>query len=183
MLFVKAARVSLRTKRGSIMDKRLLAQLNDADVLLWRETEREAMATLDEDGVSELHNRIRRARDKYTGQYRREARARVAETGGRGKARPANSRNAARAEVFEEALNRVSRRLAVLSRQSAADLRAERLAAAKANRTVGPARADTKEPSGGQGQTRAHRKTTGGQKRDASTRAAGARRQAGRDGR
>ena len=36
------------------MDKRLLAQLNDADLLLWRETEREAIAPLDEDGVSEL---------------------------------------------------------------------------------------------------------------------------------
>jgi len=34
------------------MDKRLLAQLNDADVMLWRETERDAMAPLDEDGVS-----------------------------------------------------------------------------------------------------------------------------------
>ena len=109
------------------MDTRLLAQLNDADLMLWRETEREAMAPLDEDGVSELHDRIRRARNKYTGQYRREASARVAETGGRGKARPANARNAARAEVFEEALNRVSRRLAVLSRQSATDLRTERL--------------------------------------------------------
>jgi hypothetical protein len=39
----------------------LLAQLNDADLMLWRETEREAMAPLDEDGVSVLHNRIRRA--------------------------------------------------------------------------------------------------------------------------
>ncbi len=165
------------------MDTRLLAQLNDADLMLWRETEREAMAALDEDGVSELHNRIRRARNKYTGQYRRGASARVAETGGRGKARPANARSAARAEVFEEALNRVSRRLAVLSRQSAADLRAERLAAAKANRTVGPARPATKERSGGPGQAREHRQTTGGQKRDASTRAAGARRQAGRDAR
>ena len=165
------------------MDKRLLAQLNDADLLLWRETEREAIAPLDEDGVSELHDRIRRARNKYTGQYRRGASARVAETGGRGKARPANARNAARAEVFEEALNRVSRRLAVLSRQSASDLRAERLAAVKANRTVGPARVAAKESTGGQGQARAHRQTTGGQKRDASTRAAGARRQAGRDAR
>ena len=165
------------------MDTRLLAQLNDADLMLWRETEREAMALLDEDRVSELHNRIRRARNKYTGQYRRGASARVAETGGRGKARPANARNAARAEVFEEALNRVSRRLAVLSRQSAADLRAERLAAAKANRTVEPGRPATKEPSGGPGQAREHRQTTGGQKRDASTRAAGARRQAGRDAR
>lgn len=165
------------------MDKRLLAQLNDADLMLWRETEPEAMAVLDEDAVSELHNRIRRARNKYTGQYRREASARVAETGGRGRARPANARNAARAEVFEEALNRVSRRLAILSRQSAADLRAERLAAAKANRTVGPVRATTKEPSGGRGQARVHRQTTGGQKRDASTRSAGARRQAKRDAR
>jgi len=146
-------------------------------------TEREAMATLDEDGVSELHNRIRRARNKYTGQYRRGASARVTETGGRGKARPANARNAARAEVFEEALNRVSRRLAALSRQSVADLRAERLAAAKANRTVGPARAVTKERSGGHGQARAHRQTIGGLKRDGSTRSAGARRQAKRDAR
>jgi hypothetical protein len=165
------------------MDWRLLAQLNDADLMLWRETERETMAALDEDAVSELHNRIRRARNKYTGQYRREASARVAETGGRGKARPANARNAARAEAFEEALNRVSRRLAVLSRQSAAELRAERLAAAKATRTAGPVRAATKEPSGGQGRARAHRQTTGGQKRDASTRSAGARRQAVRDAR
>jgi hypothetical protein len=165
------------------MDKKLLAQLNDADLMLWRETEREAMVALDEDGISELHNRIRRARNKYTGQYRRGASARVAEIGGRGKARPVNAGNAARAEVFEEALSRVSRRLAVLSRESAADLRAERLAAAKANRTVGPARVTTKKPSGGPGQARAHRQTTGGQKRDASTRSAGARRQAGRDAR
>ncbi len=165
------------------MDRRLLAQLNDADLMLWRETEREALATQDEDEVSELHNRIRRARNKYTGQYRRGASAKVTETGGRGKARPANARNAARAEVFEEALNRVSRRLAVLSRQSAAGLRAERLAAAKADRTVGPAHAVTKDPSSGQGKARAHRQTTGGQKRDASTRSAGARRQAQRDAR
>ena len=149
------------------MDKRLLAQLNDADVMLWRETERDAMAPLDEDGVSELHNRIRRARDKYTGQYRREASARVAETGGRGKARAANSRNAARAEVFEEALNRVSRRLAVLSRQSAADLR-DGAAGRRQGQPDGRTRSGRhKEPSGGQGQARVHRKTTGGQKRDA----------------
>jgi len=182
MLFVTAPRV-MDGRKGSIMDRRLLAQLNDADLMLWRETERETMAALDEDAVSELHDRIRRARNKYTGQYRRVASARVAETGGRGKARPANARNAARAEVFEEALNRVSRRLAVLSRQSAADLRAERLAAAKANRTAGPVWAAAKEPPGDQGRARAHRQTTGGQKRDASTRSAGARRQAVRDAR
>jgi hypothetical protein len=37
-----------------------------------------------------------------------------------------------KAEAFEEALSRVSRRVAALARQSAAELRAERLAAARA---------------------------------------------------
>jgi hypothetical protein len=37
-----------------------------------------------------------------------------------------------RAEAFEEALSRASRRVAVLARQAAAELRAERLAAARA---------------------------------------------------
>ena len=165
------------------MDKRLLAQLNEADLLLWRETEREAMANLTEDAVVELHNRIRRARNKYTGQYRRQASARVVDSGARGKARPTNTRNAARAEAFEEALSRVSRRLGVLSRLAAADLRAKRLAAARADRAGGPAGAATNEPPAGAGRARAHRQTTGGQKRDASTRSAGARRQAQRDAR
>jgi hypothetical protein len=165
------------------MDKRLLAQLNDTELMLWRETGRDELSELDEDAVAELHDRIRRARNKYTGQYRREASARVAAAGGRGQARPANARNAARAEVFEEALTRVSRRLAVLSREAAAELRHERLAAAKATRTAGPDRATATEASGGPGQARTHRQTTGGKKRDASTRAAGARRQAARDAR
>lgn len=90
------------------------------------------MAGLDEDAVAALHDRIRRARNKYTGQYRRGAAQRVSKTGGRGKAFVKNQRARDKAEVFEDALARVSRRLSVLAKQSAADLKAERLAAAAA---------------------------------------------------
>ena len=69
------------------MDAGLLAVLNDAERLLVAETEAEAMAELDEDGVVALHTRVRRARGKYVGQYRRAAAVRVPEQGGRGLAR------------------------------------------------------------------------------------------------
>src|SRR5215468_11696095 len=103
------------------MNASLLAVLNDAERLMVAET-----------GRAELETRIRRARNKYVGQYRRAASAAVAEHGGRGRARPENRRAAMKAEAFEEALSLVSRRVAVLSRQAAAELRAERLAAARA---------------------------------------------------
>ncbi|HET6192576.1 MAG TPA: hypothetical protein VFE59_36890, partial [Trebonia sp.] len=74
------------------MDASLLAVLTDAERLMVAETDRDALAMLDEDGAIALETRIRRARDKYVGQYRRGATARVSERGGRGKARPENSR-------------------------------------------------------------------------------------------
>jgi hypothetical protein len=116
----------------------------------------------------------------------------VAEQGGRGKARPGNQRAALKAEAFEEALARVSRRVAVLARQSAAELRAERLEAAKAAKQGQRPRAaqgaapaasrqdptGTADPIGG----RALR-TPASEKRRAGTRALGDRRQAKRDSR
>lgn len=115
----------------------------------------------------------------------------MAEEGGRGKARPENKRAALKAEAFEEALSRVSRRVAVLARQSAAKLRAERLEAARAGkRGQGPSAREavpgasrtgpavTAEPTGDRA---LHSPAT--QKRRASTRAVGARRQAKRDSR
>ena len=90
-------------------------------------------------------------------------------------------------EAFEEALSRVSRRLAVLSRQAAADLRTERLAAAAGEATKAPAAATrvpskkrtvTQRPTG----DRAMRSPVS-VKRKASTKAVGARRQAKRDSR
>ena len=116
------------------MNAALRAVLNDAERLLVAQTERAELAALDEDAAIELETRIRRARNKYTGIYRRGAAAAVAEHGGRGKARPENTQAAMKAEAFEEALSRVSRRVAALARQSAAELRAERLATARAAR-------------------------------------------------
>lgn len=114
------------------MDAATRAVLNETEKLLIGETDREALAALDEDAAIELQTRMRRARDKYVSQYRRAASARVAEHGGRGGARPENAHALQRAEAFERALSRVSRRVAVLARESAAALRAERLALARA---------------------------------------------------
>src|SRR5690242_19581760 len=121
-----------RHGRRTLMNKSLLAVLNDAERLLVARTGRAELAALDEDAAIELEARIRRARNKYVGQYRRAASAAVAEHGGRGQARPENTRAAMKAEAFEEALSLVSRRVAALARQSAAELRAERLAATRA---------------------------------------------------
>ena len=144
------------------MNASLLAVLNDAERLLVAETGRAELAALDEDAAIELETRIRRARNKYVGQYRRAASAAVAEHGGRGTARPENKRAAMKAEAFEEALSRVSRRVAALARQAAAELRAERLAAARAARQGrGPhvgAAVPAVGPAGPRGHRRAHRR-------------------------
>jgi len=70
------------------MDAATRAVLNETEKLLIAETDREALAALDEDAALELQTRMRRARDKYVGQYRRGASARVAEHGARGGGRP-----------------------------------------------------------------------------------------------
>jgi hypothetical protein len=173
------------------MNASLLAVLSDAERLLVAQTGRAELAVLDEDAAMEFEGRIRRARNKYVGQYRRGASARVAEHSARGQARPENKRAAMKAEAFEEALSRVSRRVAVLARQSAARLRAERLAAARAakqgrgpgapdaapraSRTAAPV---TTEPPADRAPS-----SPATQMRRATTRAAGARQQARRDSR
>ena len=173
------------------MNKSLLAVLNDSERLLVAQTGRAELAALDEDAAIELEARIRRARNKYVGQYRRAASAAVAVHGGRGKARPENQRAAWKAEAFEEALAKVSARVAALARRSAADLRAQRLAAARAARQTQPPAAPAPPPAadgggppvtGGPAGDRALRSPARAQQR-ASTRAAGARRQAKRDSR
>jgi hypothetical protein len=71
------------------MNASLMAVLTDAELLVIAETEPTALAQLDEDGALELEARIRRARDKYTGQYRQAA-------GARRQARRDSKRTAAR---------------------------------------------------------------------------------------
>jgi hypothetical protein len=173
------------------MNASLLAVLNDAERLMIAQTERAELAALDEDAAIEFETRIRRVRNKYVTQYRRNASARVAEHGGRGTARPENLRAAMKAEAFEEALSRVSRRVATLARQSAAELRAERLAAARAAKQGrGPA-AEAADPAADGKGSRVTDEPTGDrarrsprtEKQRAGTLASGARRQAKRDSR
>jgi hypothetical protein len=168
------------------MNKSQLAILTDAERLLVLETTPEAMADLDEDAVAALHDRIRRARNKYTGLYRRGAATRVPDAGGRGRAFAKNQRARDKAEVFEDALARVSRRLSVLAKRSAADLKAERLAAAAAAKAGqkpadGPVSKAVPRGTGPKKRGDAAVRSTRTERRRADTRAQGARRQAKRD--
>jgi hypothetical protein len=160
----------------------LINSLTEAESALVRETQPARISGLDEDALVDLHQRVRRARNKYVTLYRREASARVSNLGGRGFARPKNRRNAGKAEVFEDALSRVSRRLAAAARQSANTLRAERLAAARADRNTAPprpARRGGSDNAGRRDVDRTHDQT----RRHATTRATNARRQTRRDSR
>jgi hypothetical protein len=164
------------------MNQGLLNSLTDAERRLVAEAEREVVKDLDEDELLELHQRIRRTRTKYVKNYRRGASAGVASAGGRGQSYPTNQRDRDKAELFESVLARVSREVATAARRAAAELRSERIAAARpAGRmaTTAPA-VDDSVPDVGK---RKATKTTGGLKKDASSRSAGARRQAARDAR
>jgi hypothetical protein len=96
-----------------------------------------------------------------------------------------------KAEAFEEALSRVSRRVSVLARQAAAGLRAERLAAARAARQGrgpgGQAAAPGANPGGDAAGADAAAaralRSPRTEKQRAGTQAIGARRQAKRDSR
>lgn len=167
------------------MNKALLNSLTEADRLLIAETEPDALALLDEDALLGLHARIGRARTKYVKLYRRQASASVDKRGGRGLAYPKNQRDRGKAEIFELGLARVSRRVGVVAREASDSLRAERISAARAGGSAPPAVASSREagPSRIESGRRRAVKTTGGVKKDASTRATGARRQATRDSR
>jgi hypothetical protein len=162
----------------------MVNSLTETELMLFREAEPGNLAGLDEDGLLEVHNRIRRARDKHQKVYRRQAAARVGEIGARGRAYPKNTRSRAKAEVFEDALARVSEAVAAAARISVEALRAERLAEARQ-----PGNVDPPGPPRPRNETRAAQRTDrqpdhpGLPKQRASTRATGARRQARRDSR
>lgn len=116
-----------------------LYPLTTKEQSLLDETRPHHLRGLDEDSLVELHGRVRRARDKYVKLHRREVAEQVRVKGGRGSASAPPRRSAAKAEAFEGALARVSAGLAKAARQSAAALRAERLAAARSARGDGSA--------------------------------------------
>ena len=166
------------------MDRATLATLSLPERQLVEQTQVAALASLDEDETADLLSRVRRTRNKYTKLYRRQASAQVSSDAARGAASAKNRRTRDKAEVFEDALARVSRRLAALARQQAGELRAERLRQAEGERqaraTSAPGQAATTT-----GASTAHRqqRTPVRKKQVASTRATGARRQATRDSR
>ena len=114
--------------------KKLRSMLNDAEQALVRKAESKKLEKLDEDALIDLHSRARRARNKYTKLYRQRAAKQVTSKGRRGGASAALSKTHAKAEIFEDVLATVSDRLAVVAREQAETLKAERLAAAKGQR-------------------------------------------------
>ena len=165
------------------MNQALLNSLTETERRFVSETSSDVLATLDEEQVLELHSRARRLRDKYVKNYRRTAGAAVPSSGGRGLNYEKNQRDRGKAEIFETALARVSRRLGTLASQSAAALRKERLSAARVNGNGPGPTPDTRSAQRPASRPPQTRKTTGGVKKDASTRSMGARRQAKRDAR
>ncbi len=164
----------------------LASSLGEVERDLLRETEDHRIAELDEDALVDLHKRIRRSRNKYVGIYRRAGSAKVGKKGGRGLAKEKNTRNAARAEVFEDALARVSAALGRAAAEEAEQLKAARLAAAN---PPGTWPGSDELPDGASDQAVAPKvsdrtlKGSGRKKRNASSAAKGARRQRKRDAR
>ena len=119
------------------MDDAIWSMLNDAEKQLLRQAAPDKLADLDEDALSELHSRIRRARNKYSKLYRRRASSEVSSSGSRSKGHSRHARTLVKAEAFEEALADVSAKLAKAARASADALRKERIAQARGESNAG----------------------------------------------
>jgi ribonuclease D len=155
----------------------LLGTLAEAELAVVREVSPERLPGLDEDELLDLHTRIRRQRDKYVKQYRRQAAASIEPTGGRGKAHARNARARAKAELFETILASVSRQLAVAAQANADALHAERLADEQPPPVAPPPPPPRMRPQ----RATSRPASPDLQKRRASSRATTARRQARKD--
>jgi hypothetical protein len=94
-------------------------------------TESKRLELLDEDELSELLTRVRRARNKYADLHRRQGAESVKASGRRSSASTSNQRTARKAEVLEDAVSRVARHLSRAARSNANALKQERLDAAR----------------------------------------------------
>jgi hypothetical protein len=152
---------------------------------LLADTTAERLRGLDEDALIELHVRVRRARDKFVQLHRREVGQQVEIAGARGLASTPPRRSASKAEIFEQALARVSASLGRAARAHAAALRAERLDASRRAKRSTPHAAATISASPtatpGRQAARARTKAPVERKRVAAERASGQRRQAASD--
>ncbi len=163
------------------VNKATFNSLTASEQALVLETERPRLLEHDEDALLGVFERVRKQRAKAVSQYRRGASARVDAKGARGAQRAAGPhRDALKAEVWEDALGRVSSRLATLSKASAKGLKEERLAAARGAATSGKPTAGGGKASAA-GKAKAPRRTPAQKKQVAASASKGRRRQAKRD--
>ena len=153
-------------------------------------TESARIATMSEDDLGDLLMLVRRARNKYSTLHRRQSTVSIEAAGKRFAASSSNSQTLRKAEIFEDALARVSAALASAARASRDELKSKRLAAARKQK----AKTSTKKSKkvSAKGATQAKTRTTpagsgtGGkgrvtQRRVGETRVTNARSQAKRD--
>lgn len=172
------------------MKKSEMALFNKEELKLLTQTQAKTLESLDEQDLAKLHTRVRRARDKYSTLYRRQAARAVKRAKARGKASANNAGTSAKSEIFEDALVLVTDRMSFLAHESAAELKDQRLADAQRGKgTKPPADGVPAAPKKSRGKVkgkaraakRASLKSPKSKKNVASSRAAGARRQAKRD--
>jgi hypothetical protein len=170
-----------------------LSLFSDKEQTLLVATEPARLAEMDEDELDQLLSLVRRARNKYSKLHRRQGAAQVEIAGKRSATGTSNQRTIRKAEIFEDALYRVSRALSAAARRSRDDLKRERIELARASSGVpGRHSTGTSPESAGSGRstgapsttrtgTGTGRKGTVTERRAASTRASNARSQARRD--
>jgi hypothetical protein len=163
------------------MDAQLRSMLNETEQALIRATAPRELKRLDEDELIALHDRIRRARNKYSKLYRRRAGVQVSSDRSRKRASDAHAKAARKAEGFEDALATVSDQLARVAAKAAEELKAERLQAA---RRTPPERSSPRSPSKVSApgtSTKRSTRSPASEKKRASTKASTKRSQATRD--
>lgn len=167
------------------MNKALFAMLTETEKQLLLGTEPAALRDLDEDELAALHDRVRRARNKYSKLYRRRASQRVTKDATRGRAHDVNARTARKAEALEDALARVSRQLAKAAAATAKQLKTERLQAAQRQVPKPSKPRPTARRPAPKGTSSAHeqRRTPARKRASAQARSATRRKEAARSGR
>lgn len=166
------------------MDNAIWGMLNDTEQALLRSAEPRELEGLDEDELAALHDRVRRARNKYSKLYRRRAAAEIDAAGSRSKGHDRHARTVIKAEAFEEALARVSQHLTKAAKASAAALKAERLGLAKAAKGAGAGNPTPSAGKVGAGRSNVARKSKPVEKRAAAAaRSTKRRKQAANDAR
>lgn len=95
------------------------------------DTETKRLEDLDEEALATLLSRVRRARKKYTDLDRRQSVGAMKTTGRRAATSSSNERTRRKAEIFEDATSRVALRLSRVARETANQLKRERIDAAR----------------------------------------------------